>query len=176
MPTAEELKSLLKKDEAELLMRKLMHEVFNQAEQMQYNMLMHKLDQKGIKHDALPTLEELEKVFPQKKYSLDADSNDYQKIMDDFAKQFPPENLDKENGVMTFNSKEDAISFFKAQSEKGRSFCVSCTSRDHTIFSDGKGHFVEGTKAEVVEYLKENNVSAPGIYQPPEEKQTPGLT
>lgn len=173
MPTPEALKAMLKQADADLLMRKQMNEVFNRHEQMQFNMLMHKLAQQGIQKDALPSLEDLQKAFPSQQYTLKPDdTNDYKNIMDDFEKKFGADNLDRSQGCMSFSTKQDAIQFFKEQSGMERSFYVHNASEDHSIYSDGKGHFIEGSKAEVKRYIEENHLPLPAPFEGEEEGRT----
>ncbi|MBP6917759.1 MAG: hypothetical protein KBB94_02440 [Legionellaceae bacterium] len=52
-----------------------------------------------------------------------------------------------------FSNKEEAITFFAKQAQKGRPFEAYNKSLDHCMYSDGK-NFVQGTKAEVEAYKK----------------------
>lgn len=54
--------------------------------------------------------------------------------------------------ALTFDSVEDAVSFFKEQAGKGRSFDFYNKESDHRVYSDGKT-FVQGKFADVKDYL-----------------------
>lgn len=92
----------------------------------------------------------------KEKYSIDAaPKNDREKIIKDYKDKTGKDPVETDQGMaLDFNSQEEAISFFKDQAVKQRAFDVYNPEKNHRMYSDGKGVFVQGTKNEVDAYLK----------------------
>ncbi|HAT8180627.1 TPA: hypothetical protein JA361_14515 [Legionella pneumophila] len=119
-------------------------------EDEEYNRLFSQLRNEMIAHpESLKEEVELNYVF-----SEDA-KPDLIELLKDYKEEFGKEPIQHQNGfALSFKSQEEAVNFFKSQSEKGRAFDMYNASIDHRVYSDGKGAFVHGTNAEVTDYLK----------------------
>ncbi|KTD08738.1 hypothetical protein [Legionella jamestowniensis] len=94
---------------------------------------------------------------PPQQYQVDTKKKGFNEdLLKDYEKETGKKPLEgKEGGVaLAFDSREEAVKFFKGQAGKNRAFDAYNTSEDHRMYSDGKGLFVQGKKAEVDAYLK----------------------
>lgn len=123
-----------------------------EQEQEEYNLLLAAYGKEVIKTPDIIKDKKQEEV----NYVVKGIQNDFLKqIIKDYEKEKPGRKVEEKDGntIFTFDSKEDAISFFKGQAEKGRPFEVYNQAIDHCIYSDGT-NFVHGTLKEVQAYKK----------------------
>ncbi len=85
-------------------------------------------------------------------------------ILDQMIKDYektPGRKIEERDGkpCFTFNSQEEAVSFFEEQAKQGRPFQAYCKEKDHCVYSDGT-NFVHGTLKEVEAYKKN-----PGAFE-----------
>ncbi|MCL9683896.1 hypothetical protein [Legionella maioricensis] len=147
-PSPEELK------EASIKLFRELHEnkKRNEAQEEEYRRLLELHGHEIISHPELLKKKKEEKT----EYAVNpVFAKDIKAIIADYKEKTGKEPEQTEQGVvLAFNKQEDAISFFKEQSSKGRAFDMYCAAKDHRVYSDGKGLFVHGTRKEVGEYLK----------------------
>lgn len=119
-------------------------------EEEEYNRLFNQLRDEIIAHpESLKEEVELNYIFSE------GAKPDLIELLKDYKDEFGKEPIPHKGGfALSFKSKEEAVDFFKSQSEKGRAFDMYNASIDHRVYSDGKGVFVHGTNAEVMDYLK----------------------
>lgn len=77
-------------------------------------------------------------------------TKDMKSIFDDFDEKYG-KNL-RHGGTLSFCSDEEADKFFREQASKGQAFEFHKAGEDKHAFSDGKGHYIMGTGAEVAAY------------------------
>lgn len=77
-------------------------------------------------------------------------TKDMKSIFDDFDKKYGKDL--RNGGRLSFSSDEEADKFFREQANKGRAFEFHKAGEDKHVFSDGKGHYIMGTSAEVAAY------------------------
>lgn len=101
--------------------------------------------------------EEKQAPVEEQKFTISkTKKNDKEEIDRDYELKFGKA-PGKENGGTSyaFKSDQEAVDFFKSQSEKGRSFQVYKRGEDKCMYSDGE-HFVRGTIAQVEEWKKDH--------------------
>lgn len=157
--TLEELKKIINEQEAALII-KAQQQQLSFMEQKEFEKLQARLaDEEGM--DQLPSVEILQQLYkPLKSFEIKAaNENDWAKVVADFEEKFGKER--NKNGTLQFTTYEEADAFFKDQASKGRAFLAQEVNRDNYVFSDGKGHYLMGSKAEIVSYCKENDIESP---------------
>ncbi|WP_133138033.1 hypothetical protein [Legionella rowbothamii] len=146
-----DLESELKKD-AELKKFFALHENNKKTakEVEEYNLLLATYGKEILKNPDIIKDQKQENVnYHAPKMQKDT----YEQIKKDYEESKPGRTVEEQDGHVSFSfeSKEEAISFFKGQAEKGRAFEVYDSATDHCIHSDGK-NFVHGTLKEVQAY------------------------
>lgn len=133
--------------------KELHHQIVRQQQdEEEYKRLLGSLKEEII---AKPeTLKEEEEVELRYFFSKDA-KKELVELLKDYHNEFKKEPSPHNNGfALTFTSRQGAVNFFKSQFEKGRAFNMTCTNEDQRFYSDGKDIFVQGTHAQVTDYLK----------------------
>lgn len=121
-----------------------------EQEQEEYNLLLAAYGKDVIKNPDIIKDKKQEEV----NYVVQGIQNDiFKQIIKDYEEEKPGRKVEEKDGntIFTFDSQEDAISFFKEQAEKGRPFEVYNPATDHCIYSDGT-NFVHGTLKDVQAY------------------------
>ncbi|WED42155.1 hypothetical protein [Legionella cardiaca] len=123
----------------------------NEEEEKRYKALMD-----AYKDNILANPKILEEAKPQETYQVGKKTPNAQMMLDDYKKKTGKDASVDSEGTMRFefDSPEDAVAFFQDQAKKGQGFDAYNAAIDHRIYSDGKGTFVQGTKADVDAYLK----------------------
>ncbi|WP_454780693.1 hypothetical protein [Legionella sp. WA2022007384] len=62
---------------------------------------------------------------------------------------------------MCFPDQASANDFFQKQADKGRAFLEKEVNKDNYAFSDGKGHYLMGSEAEINSYCEKNSLKSP---------------
>ncbi|KTD23868.1 Uncharacterised protein [Legionella lansingensis] len=126
----------------------------NAQEEEAYQKLLAQYGDEIIKNpDLLKTVkkEEKEVSYVVQTIHIDLMQREYEKQFESEGRKVEKT---EEGIVFKFKSKEEAVSFFQDQAKKGRAFEVYNANKDvdHCMYSDGKGNFVQGTKAQIAEY------------------------
>lgn len=165
--TLEELKKILNEHQIALLI-KASQEQLNRMEQEAYNKLHERLiDEEGL--DVLPSTEQL--IQLQKGYSQTITAYEVEftsdkvkaKIFENFAQEFGKENI--KNDTLYFPDNIKANDFFQCQAKAGQAFLFKQCGCDNFAYSDGKGHYQMGSKAEIISYCKQNSLNPPTGFQ-----------
>ncbi|WP_126325158.1 hypothetical protein [Legionella cherrii] len=157
--TLEELKKIINEQEAALMI-KAQQQQLSLVERQAFERLRTRLsDEEGV--DQLPSVETLQKMYkPTPSFKpKSVGENVLADIIADFEKQFGKENV--RGDCMYFPDKATANVFFQQQASKGRAFLEQEVNKDNYAFSDGKGHYLMGSKAEINSYCEKNSLKSP---------------
>lgn len=161
----EELRKIINEQDAALLI-KSQNEQLNRMEQEAFDRLkMRLIDEEGM--NDLPPADMLQKLHPKPTtYELQsANKESLSKIFENFAKEFGKENIINGN-MLCFPNEAKANDFFERQSKEGHAFlCQKATSDgtccDHFQFSDDKGNYKAGSKADILAFCKSKSIEVP---------------
>lgn len=170
----EELKKIINEQETALLIKSRHH--LNRMEQIALHKLQERLiDEEGL--DDLPSKEQLEQLQNLHKqtssYAAKGPSAEVAKIFENFAKEFGKENI--KNNNLSFPDDPHNIKandFFQRQANEGHAFLFKQCGCDNYAFSDGKGHYQMGSKAEIISYCKQNNINQVFNEEPAVEQES----
>ncbi len=173
--TIEELRKIINEQEAALLIKGQQRLLLDIMEREALERLKKRLaDEEGV--DEIPSVDLLQQMYkkPDKSFELQSASDlTKTKIFENFAKKFGKENL--HNDRLRFpndpdNAKADA--FFSSQAQDDHAFLFRQVNCDNYAFSNGKGHYKMGSKAEIISYCKQNSLAAPFGTKAASEEQT----
>ncbi|HHX3357088.1 TPA: hypothetical protein ACU9KK_002636 [Legionella anisa] len=177
----EKLRKIIKEEEAALLIKKLQHQQLTTMEQEAFKRLKDKLsDDAGM--DELPPIEQLQKLYkkPNPLFEVQSAHNEtIAKIFANFKEEFGEENI--HGNCLHFPDDEDnskADAFFSQQANEGHAFLFKEVNSDNYAFSDGKGHYKMGCKADIISYCKKNSLELPDYFNTKvsdEQEHTPSI-
>ncbi|MBI2786433.1 MAG: hypothetical protein HYX60_09085 [Legionella longbeachae] len=165
--TLEELKKIISEQEAALLI-KAKQQQLNLMEQQAFEKLqMRLIDDEGI--EELPSVDILHKIHKQPNpFEIQtARDKSIQMLFANFAREFGKENI--HNNSLAFIDDDDenskANTFFQSQSNQGYAFLFKQVDSDNYSFSNGKGQYKMGTKADIIFYCKQNLIELPQSFK-----------
>ncbi|KTD40779.1 hypothetical protein [Legionella parisiensis] len=169
--TLEELKKIINEQEAALII-KAQQQQLSLIEQQAFEKLRVRLsDEEGM--DELPSVDMLQKIH-MKPSSFEIQSVTKEaltKIFASFEEQFGKENI--HGDCLQFPDHNKADTFFRQQANDSHAFLFKEVNSDNYAFSDGKGHYKMGCKADIISYCKKNSLELPDYFntEPSDEQE-----
>ncbi|WP_419420433.1 hypothetical protein ACNVED_03795 [Legionella sp. D16C41] len=166
--TLEELRKIINEQEAALLIKARQQQLSFKEQNELEKLQMRLIDEEGL--DELPAVDILQNMYKPAPKPFEVQAI-YHQIFENFAKEFGENNI--HNQSLHFPNDEQNVKankFFQQQANAGYAFLFKQSGCDNYAFSDGKGHYKMGAKADILAYCHKYSITPPALLSNTPEK------
>jgi hypothetical protein len=157
--SVEDLRRIINEQEAALLIKAQQRLFLNSREEAALGRLRKKLAEEDVDEPSVALLQKMYKN-PIESFELQSASDLARTtIFKNFAKEFGEANIHGDR--LHFPNDSQPTTFFKDQADAGHAFLFRKVNCDNYAFSDGKGHYTMGSRADIVSYCEKNSLEPP---------------
>lgn len=163
--SAEELKEIISKEEAALLIKAQQQQLTLMEQQALRKLQERLIDDEGMNMNEIPSIEQLLTLHmpaPNPYTTKSTNAEVTAKIFADFEKEYGKEC--RKGNELCFPDDAGNVKankFFQNQADIGRAFLFQQNGCDNYAFSDGKGNYKMGSQADIIAFCKQNSLDIP---------------